>query len=131
MESYPPTPAVLLVDDEESLLRSIRLALRSAGIHPVYIEPDARRVIRRLRRQTVGLILLDVAMPHISGERLLRRIHRVFPTISVVMLSASDDPDTVARCYQQGAKDYLVKPVARHRLVTTVRDNLRPSATIN
>jgi len=113
--------AVMLVDDEEALLRSTRLVLRAAGIDPVLTEGDARRVIGRLAREPVGLILLDLTMPHLGGEALLVQVAREYPEIGVIMLTASDDLDTAVRCMQQGAVDYLVKPVERSRLVSAVQ----------
>jgi len=115
------TPAVLLVDDEEALLRSTRLVLRAAGIEPVLTESDARRVLERLGREPVALVLLDLTMPHLGGEALLAQLSRDYPEVGVIMLTASDDLDTAVRCMQQGAVDYLVKPVERSRLVSAVQ----------
>lgn len=127
MDINPPVPAVLLVDDEESLLRSVRLVLRSAGINPVYTESNPRQVMERLASQAVALVLLDITMPHLSGETLLAQIHTAFPEISVIMLSASDDRETIERCLKLGARDYLIKPVERAELVAAIRQGLDAS----
>ena len=128
MDATHDRPAVLLVDDEAALLRSVRLMLRSAGIDPVLTESDSRQVMARLAGEAVGLVLLDVTMPDPGGERLLGILRANFPEVPVIMLSATDDPDTVERCLAAGAVDYLVKPVTPGRLIAAVRSHLSGSA---
>jgi len=124
MDSTYDRPAVLLVDDEEALLRSVRLVLRSAGIDPVLTESDPLRVPARLVQEHVALVLLDITMPRINGETLLIRLSQEFPETHVIMLSATDDTETAERCRKHGALDYLVKPVDRARLLEAVRAGL-------
>lgn len=121
MDTQPPTPAILLVDDDEALLRCLRLLLRRTGIPSVLTESDSRRVIARLSREPIALVVLDIIMPHLDGETLLARITRDFPQVGVIMLSANDDPELTSRCRQRGALDYLVKPVEREQLVAAVK----------
>jgi len=130
MDARHDRPAVLLVDDEAALLRSVRLMLRSAGIDPVLTESDPRQVMARLAGETVGLVLLDVSMPGLGGEYLLGTLRASFPEVPVIMLSATDDPDTVERCLAGGAVGYLVKPVASGRLIAAVRRHLPGSSTL-
>jgi len=124
MDATNDRPAVLLVDDEEALLRSIRLVLRSAGIDPVLTESDPLRVPARLVQEHVALVLLDITMPRLNGETLLIRLSQEFPETRVIMLSATDDTETAERCRKHGALDYLVKPVDRVRLLEAVRAGL-------
>lgn len=124
MDSTHDRPAVLLVDDEEALLRSVRLVLRAAGIDPVLTESDPCRVTARLQRENVVLALLDITMPRLNGEALLVELSQGFPEVGVIMLTATDDPDTAERCRRHGALDYLVKPVDRARLIAAVRQGL-------
>ena len=65
---------VLLVDDEPSLLRSASLLLRAAGIAPVLTLDDSRLVLSRVVEEQIGVVVLDLTMPHLSGQALLEQL---------------------------------------------------------
>ena len=114
-------PPVLLVDDEPPLLRSASLLLRAAGITPVLTLDDSRLVLSRLAEDQIGVVVLDLTMPHLSGQALLEQITANHPTIHAIVMTATHDLETAVQCMQAGAIDYLVKPVDKHRLVSSVR----------
>ncbi len=116
--------SVLLVDDEQHILISARLALQSAGIEQVLTESDSRQVMELIATQAVGAVVLDLHMPHLAGTELLRRIVWEYPQIPVILVTADDDVQVVVECMKLGAFDYLVKPVETSRLVATVRKAL-------
>ena len=70
---YPPTP-VLLVDDEPQWLHTLALVLERFGINHTIRCQDSREVMDILAGHEVGLILLDYAMPYVSGRELLSKI---------------------------------------------------------
>jgi DNA-binding NtrC family response regulator len=120
------TPAVsqrpvLLVDDEPSLLRSASLLLRAAGMTPILTLDDSRQVLPRLAEGPVGVVVLDLTMPHLSGQALLEQITAYDPDLPTIVMTATHDLETAVQCMQAGAMDYLVKPVDTHRLVASVR----------
>ncbi len=121
MKTKPTDPAILLVDDEEELLFSSQLILRRAGFSNVLTQSDSRRVMKMLAEQPVALVLLDMNMPHLTGGELLKQIKTAHPDVAVVMLTAVNDLETAVACMQDGADNYLVKPVDRERLIATVR----------
>jgi two-component system nitrogen regulation response regulator GlnG len=112
---------VLLVDDEASLLRSASLLLRAAGIMPVLTLDDSRQVLSRLAEDTIVVVVLDLTMPHLSGQALLEEITGNDPDIPVIVMTATHDLETAVHCMRAGAIDYLVKPVDKGRLVSSVR----------
>ena len=75
---YPVSP-VMIVDDEAQALTSFELTLRSAGINNVVCFHDSRDVMPALGRQEIEILLLDLWMPHVSGEELLRQISADHP----------------------------------------------------
>jgi DNA-binding NtrC family response regulator len=119
------TPAagtsILIVDDEESILQTFALTLRSEGITNVSTEKDSTRVMDRIEREQPGLILLDLTMPKLSGQDLLRLIHDRHPQLPVVVITGNAELDTAVACMKAGAVDYLVKPIDRQKLISTVR----------
>jgi two-component system, NtrC family, nitrogen regulation response regulator GlnG len=111
---------VLLIDDEPQLLRSASVLLRTSGIKHVVTLDDSRAVLPWLAAQDAGVLVLDLAMPHISGQELLVQIAADYPDIPVILMTATNDLDTAVQCMQSGAIDYLVKPVEKNRLVSSV-----------
>ena len=116
-----PQFPVLLVDDEPALLRSASLLLRAAGITPVLTLDDSRQVLSRVADDTIGAVVLDLTMPHLSGQALLQQITEHDPDLPTIVMTARQDLETAVQCMQAGAIDYLVKPVDTQRLVTSVR----------
>jgi DNA-binding NtrC family response regulator len=121
---YPPLP-VLLVDDDDLVLHNYKLLLRSEGINNITLCQDSRQVIPLLAKNDFETIILDLMMPHISGEELLPRITEDFPAIPVIVITALDDTETVVQCVKNGAFDFIVKPITRNRLITTLRRTLQ------
>jgi DNA-binding NtrC family response regulator len=121
---YPEQP-VLLVDDESQFLFSVRLALSSAGITNTIECNDSRDAERLIGEHSVGVILLDLNMPHITGLELLPRISQEHPNLIITVMTAVNDVDTAVGCMRNGAFDYLVKPIDNERLITHVRRAIR------
>ena len=117
---YPSLP-VLLVDDEEQFLLSVCVTLSSAGINNILECQDSREVPQLLSKQDVGVIVLDISMPYLSGTELLLTISQDFPDIPIIMVTAVSELETAVECMKTGAFDYLVKPVDDGRLVTSVK----------
>jgi DNA-binding NtrC family response regulator len=121
--SYPRLP-VLLVDDEVQALDSFELALRSGSVNHLLRCRDSRDVMPLLAEQEVEVMLLDLRMPHLSGEELLPKISRDFPHVPIIVITGADDVETAVKCMRAGAFDYIVKPVERSRLVASVKTAL-------
>jgi DNA-binding NtrC family response regulator len=117
---YPQQP-VMLVDDEAQALTSFEMTLRSAGINHFICCGDSREVLPALGRQEIEIMLLDLWMPHVSGEELLRQITADYPDVPVVIVTGAADVETAVKCMKQGALDYIVKPVEKNRLVSSVK----------
>lgn len=111
---------VLLVDDECQILRSTSLTLRTAGIANVATLNDSREVLDFIKKTPVAVALLDLNMPHISGEDLLAQVKEYSPEVPVIILTAANEIELAVRCMRAGADDYLVKPVEKTRLISAV-----------
>ena len=115
---------ILIVDDDEGLLFSIRAALLSAGLPDPVMISDSRQVLDRVSRQHFHLALLDLIMPHLDGMEVLKQIKKVSPETQCIILTAVDDVDTVVKAIRLGAYDYLVKPLQIKRTTLAVRHAL-------
>ncbi|MBC7961350.1 MAG: sigma-54-dependent Fis family transcriptional regulator [Steroidobacteraceae bacterium] len=118
--SYPDF-SVLLVDDEPDWLGSLSLTLEScAAISNILTCSDSRQVMAILDDGQVGLVLLDLTMPHLSGEALLELIAERYPEITVIVVSGLNQLETAVRCMKLGAFDYCVKTDQEDRIVGAV-----------
>ena len=117
---YPRFP-VMMVDDEAQAINSFEMTLRSASMNNFIRCHDSRDVMAILSSQEIEVMLLDLRMPHISGEELLPIITTDYPEIPVVVITGSNDVDTAVKCMQFGAFDYMLKPVEKSRLIGGVK----------
>lgn len=101
-------PILLIVDDEESVRESFRLALQDD--YQLAFAEDAKSTLRILKSQTFDLCLLDIMLPDGSGIDLLRQIKRRDETIDVIMVTALTGVDTALEAMKLGAYDYITKP---------------------
>jgi DNA-binding NtrC family response regulator len=112
---------VLLVDDEEQILLSAATLLRTSGIRHVLTLNNGLTVMPTLAEQDVGVVVLDISMPDISGAELHEQITQEYPHIPVIFMTAMNDLEVAVSCMRNGAFDYLLKPVEKNRFITTVR----------
>ena len=120
--SQYPAFGVLLVDDEMSYLRSLRLLLeRKGGITNIHCCDDSRNAMNVLAENDIGVVLLDLTMPHISGMELLEKIHAEYPGISIIIISGLNNVNSAVSCLKKGAFDYYVKTTEEDRLLEGIK----------
>jgi len=117
---YPRLP-ILMVDDELQTLNSFEYVLRSANMNHILRCQDSRNVMPIFSTQEIEVMMLDLSMPHISGEELLSMVTRDYPEVPVIVITGSNDVDTAVACMKTGAFDYMVKPVEKSRLISGVK----------
>lgn len=123
--SLYPTFGVLLVDDENSWLRSMSMTLAmEAGINNTHRCVDSRKVMGLLNNNDIGLVLLDINMPHLSGMELLPKIIEEHPDVTVIIVSGLNQIDLAVSCMKKGAADFYVKTVEVDRLIKGVKRSL-------
>ena len=114
---------ILVVDDEERMVRFIRLNLEYDGFQVIEAF-NGNQAIEQVRSKLPDLVLLDVMMPDIDGFEVLRII-RETSTVPVIMLTAKGEEDDRVRGLELGADDYITKPFSPRELVSRVRAVLR------
>jgi DNA-binding NtrC family response regulator len=122
MKSNPsPANPILIVDDEAAVIQALSAQMRSNGIDNLIGCQDGGAVMNHLRSRDVEVVLLDLNMPQIPGQRLLQQIHEEFPYIPVIIVTAANEVQTAVECIKAGAFDYMVKAIEENRLVSGVR----------
>jgi CheY-like chemotaxis protein len=118
---------VLLVDDDEGVQTVLAHLLNSSG-YETLVASDGVTGLKKAATGRPDLVLLDIMMPGLSGEEVLRKL-KVDPTtarIPVIMLSAIDDAKSMERCFNGGAFNYIVKPVKIDALLEILERALSP-----
>ena len=115
------TLPVLLVDDEPGTLDSWELLLDANGISKLLVCSDSQEVMKIMKEQEIGSVVLDINMPVLSGDELLAMITREYPEIPVIISTGINQIEMAVKCMKIGAFDYLVKPVEENRMTCSVK----------
>ncbi len=114
---------VLVVDDDPTILRTLRINLRARGFE-VETVTNGRDALSTVADEWADVILLDLGLPDIDGIEVLRRI-RLLGSVPVVVLSARHESDDKVEALDEGADDYVTKPFGMDELMARVRAALR------
>ena len=114
---------VLAVDDDPQALRYVRDALSKAGYTPI-VTGDPEEALRLLEEEKPRLALLDLMLPGADGIELMRDILET-ADVPVIFLSAYGRDELIARAFDMGAADYVVKPFSPTELAARIRAALR------
>ncbi|MCY7352583.1 MAG: response regulator transcription factor [Cytophagaceae bacterium] len=108
---------VLLTDDHEMILDSLSLLLsRIDGVEVVGTINDSREVIGFLRKNEVDILLTDMNMPDLNGINLTLQIRQQFPRLKVLMLSITEDADSIREAFRAGISGYVMKKAGKAEL---------------
>ena len=121
--SESSTQLVSVVDDDESLRRSLRNLLSSVGFR-VETFASAEAFLQSVHQQQTGCLVLDLRMPGMDGLGLLRYLSGTGSRIPTVILTAHGDDEARQRSMQAGAVAFLSKPFNGHALLDAVRTAL-------
>jgi two-component system nitrogen regulation response regulator NtrX len=114
---------ILVVDDEQEVLKSILDILRDEGYRPRGVG-DGQEALRAIQKAPPDLVILDIWMPGIDGLEILEAIKRLHAELPVVMISGHGTIETAVKATKLGAYDYLEKPLDLEKVQLTVRHAL-------
>lgn len=115
---------ILLVEDEEHLAQGLAFNLRNSG-YDVDIAGTGEAALDRVERQPFDLILLDVALPGISGLDVASQLRKSGHMLPIMMISARDRPQDTIAGLDAGADDYITKPFDLDEVLARLRGALR------
>jgi two-component system, OmpR family, KDP operon response regulator KdpE len=116
-------PRVLVVDDEQQILRFLKPSLTAAG-YDVMTAATGADALKQTVAHTPAVVLLDLGLPDMDGKEVIRRI-REWSEVPIVVLSARDREAEKIAALDLGADDYVNKPFAIGELLARVRTSLR------
>ncbi len=123
VEQSPPAISLLLVDDEQVFLDIMAQRLKRRGF-TVTTANDGEAALRHLQAGVIDVVVLDVAMPGMSGIETLQAIKKQQPLIEVIMLTGQATVATAVEAIRQGAFNYLKKPCEIEDLLAQINNAL-------
>ncbi len=111
---------VLVVDDEKNIREGLGKSLDMDG-HRVSLAADGRAAWQMVSSEEIDLVITDLRMPEMGGAELLKKIASAYPTVPVVILTGHGTIESAVSAIQDGAYDFLTKPVDLERLSHIVR----------
>lgn len=115
---------VLVVDDEPPIRKLLRVGLGTEG-YTISEAGNARDAIARIEAEEPDLVLLDLGLPDMTGQELLRLWRSEGRTLPIVILSSRTDEAGIVQALEAGADDYVTKPFGMRELAARLRVALR------
>lgn len=114
-----PERAVLIVDDDPAVRDSLGVLLEASG-YPVITFASGRELLSGFSGTMAGCLVVDVRMPDMTGIEILETLAAGGSTVPVIIITGHADVPMAVRAMKVGAFDFLEKPVAAERLLTSV-----------
>lgn len=113
--------SVLIVDDDSGMLRALDKVLTGEGAAVTRAQwaGDAMDILNE-RQKSFDLVITDLRMPFVTGLTVVYAIHKIFPDLPVIVLTAFGSPDVEAECVRQGAVALLEKPLDSAQLLDVI-----------
>ena len=126
LASASPRDLVLVVDDEEAVREVINSVLEFAGFDTL-VAKDGSTAVQLFRENgaEIGIVLLDLSMPGLSGEQTFKELRRLDPTVRVLLSSGYSEAEATRRFVGRGLAGFIQKPYRPEQLVDAVRRALR------
>ncbi len=113
---------IMLVDDDP-VFRNITKNLLLAQGYQVVEAEDGLQGLKRLRESVPDLVLCDLSMPVLDGLEFVEEVSLEYPSLPLIVVSATDDISDVAKALRFGIKDFLPKPISNHQHLTNSIEN--------
>jgi two-component system phosphate regulon sensor histidine kinase PhoR len=110
---------ILVVDDEQVVREGCSRVLTGKG-YEVLTAENGQKAVDLLNKEAVDIILLDLKMPVMSGEEVLKKTSVLYPDIPVIIITGHGTVDTAVDCMKQGAYDFITKPFQIDQFLLTI-----------
>ena len=114
---------LLLVDDDQSLLKLLSIRLEAEGFH-VHTADSVKQALQVLRNETIELMITDLRMEPTSGLELFEQARYFYPRLPVIIMSAQGTIPEAVTATQMGAFGFLTKPVDKSLLLSSITEAL-------
>jgi two-component system response regulator AtoC len=123
-------PSLLIVDDDEVMVETLRNVLRKKG-YELFCAASGNEALELLRKELVDLVLLDMRLPDVDGLEVLSKIKELDTEILVIMMTAYSDVESAVSAMKAGAYHYINKPFELEELRLLIEKGLETKRLIN
>src|SRR5512137_903292 len=113
-------PTILLVDDEEAIVKSLSGSLEDEG-YALVTAQDGTRAMEIIKTQPIDIIFLDIWLPGMDGLETLKAIKEYDPSLEVVIMTGHGTVNTAVQAVKMGALDFLEKPFSLDATLEIIR----------
>lgn len=114
---------ILVIDDEESIRKTVSLTLQYAG-YRVDTAENGKQAIEKAQDNFYNLALIDIRLPDMEGTELLTALKETTPRMIKIILTGYPALESAIRAVNKGADAYLIKPVNTDELLKVIKENL-------
>jgi DNA-binding NtrC family response regulator len=114
---------ILVIDDEESIRRTVSMTLERAG-YAVDTAENAKQAIEKAQANFYNLALIDVRLPDMEGTELLTALKETTPKMIKIMLTGYPALENAVKAINKGVDAYLIKPVKTDELLKLIKEHL-------
>lgn len=114
---------ILVLDDEESLIKWLSYALEQKG-YDVFATTEPKTALEALRKTKYNLVISDIRMPDIDGFTFLKKVRKIYPDIPLIFITAYGSMESAVNALRDKASDYILKPFGIDELLLRIRANI-------
>ncbi len=114
---------ILILDDEESLIKWLSYALEQKG-YDVFATTEPKTALEALRKTKYNLVISDIRMPDIDGFTFLKKVRKIYPDIPLIFITAYGSMESAVNALRDKASDYILKPFGIDELLLRIRANI-------
>ena len=114
---------ILIVDDDQSILQTLKLILQSEG-YTVETAETGGEAIEKSKAQQYNLALLDIRLPDMEGTKLLTKMRSGIPRMRRIMVTGYSSLENALESLNNGADAYIEKPIQPRQLLNIIKDKL-------
>ena len=110
---------IIVVDDDVIMLQAIKTMLSKHG-YKIFATTDAQDALDTLEEEEFDLIISDIMMPYVSGIELLSALKKTKNKVPIIIISALDQQEVILTAFEEGAEDFVKKPIQLDELLIRV-----------
>ncbi|TRZ44337.1 response regulator transcription factor [Robertkochia solimangrovi] len=114
---------ILVVEDNPMIVKSLEFKLTRDGYN-VTVAVDGREGLRLLEKEAFELVITDLMLPFVTGNELIEHIRKNNPELPVIVLSTSNQEETIIEAFEIGVNDFITKPFSPNELSLRVKRTL-------
>lgn len=117
-------PTVLIVDDQESISKTLKITLEREG-YAVDVASNGGEGVEKAKMHSYNIALIDRRLPDMDGTELLTVIRETTPKMVKIIMTGYPSPESAAEATRNGADEYIVKPFKVEDLLKTIKEHLK------